>query len=124
MTPHAVSIRTDAEVGTIRMPSEKDVLDCLRRLGAPEARLSFKAVAEFRAPGVYDQVHLAAGSSSLGAIRIEEEERGAGTGETAFLFNQARGLELYLTLFSGSFRELAVLARIDPASADAVKPLF
>jgi hypothetical protein len=125
MSGFSVWIRSDAEIGTARMPSDKETFACLARWGVPESLLAFRVANEFRAPGVYEQVHCVAGRSSAGAIKVEEEERGAGRGESVYIFCEAEGVELYLARFSGSFGELAVLARIEPtASSGLVGPLF
>jgi hypothetical protein len=111
------------EIGQAHLPTDADMLDCLRRLGAPGETLSFRLASEFKAPGVFEQYHYVAGTASAGAIKVEEEERGAGDGFCYYLFCKERGLEIYLDRFSGRGGELAWVVQSDSRSAEVCTAL-
>ncbi|HLY76099.1 MAG TPA: hypothetical protein VKU80_18415 [Planctomycetota bacterium] len=87
-------------------------------MGVPESFLHFKLADQFNAPGVFEQSHFVMGTSSTGAIKVEEEERGAGSGESFYLFCIERGLEIYLSFYTGDGGELALLVTCDSGACD------
>jgi hypothetical protein len=106
-------ILSGRHLGKAHLPKDSDIIDCLRILGVPEPFLHFKLADQFKAPGVFEQSHFVIGTSSTGAIKVEEEERRAGSGESFYLFCIEKGLEIYLAFYTGGGGELALLVTCD-----------
>ena len=118
-----ILILRGSAIGRARLPTDAEVLECLRRLSVPEEALRFRIANEFKAPGVFEQTHSIAGSLAAGAIKEEEEERGAGEGSCYYIFCKDRDLEIYLAQYSGGGGEIAILDQSDPKSTDVCEAL-
>ena len=118
-----ILILRGSEIGPAHLPGDADVQKCLQELGASKETLNFRLASEFKAPGMFEQYHQAAGTASAGAIKVEEDERGVGAGSCFYVFCKEKGLEVYLAHFFGAGGELALLVRSDSKSAEACRSL-